>query len=545
VDPAEDDPTHLAGRQPPASTMEKCTMTFAGSRPRILLPAVGAAVLLALTACSGSGAGTTGGDAKRDITIAIPGTPGAPLDVEPCDSENGGPLILRYNVIQSLTDLDPQSRNVVPLLATKWKQTNPTTWTFTLREGVTFHDGQKFDAAAAVFGINRSLNNKSIACSDTAKVGAGIKVTPRAISPTELQITTSVPDPILDRELSYIDLVSPKTPADKVTDQPIGTGPYTWGKNVPGQYFEVNRWDGYWGDKPQVTSAKVILRQEDTVRANVVKTGEADIATNIATHDATNDDQTKQVPLDAVFGYRLPVQRAPFTDVRVRQAVEYAINKEQIAKSLLGLTGTPGDQLVAASNNGYVPGYKAPTYDLVKAKSLLAEAKAAGVAVDTPVNLVGMTNQFPGSDEVEQAVQQDLEKAGFKVSLQNVDPAEWKKLLFKPFPPNQTPTILGFKHDNTSGDASSSYTSYMASAGCCASLSDKAFDQAFGKGLAASGPERARRFQEAAKLEYSRGVSIVAVANLSGLMLVSQRINFTPDALSSKFRLPLANITFK
>jgi peptide/nickel transport system substrate-binding protein len=526
---------------------EEDTMITARTKFRVVAPALLVAIAIALAGCSGGNAAESapGGDANHDITIAIPGTQGTALDVEPCDSENGGPLVLRYNVIQSLTNLDGKTSDVTPLLATKWTQTTPTTWTFTLRKGVKFQDGQKFDADAAVFGINRALNNTAIACSDTAKIGAGEKVTPKAIGQYELQVSTNVPDPILDRELSYIDLVSPKTPVDKVTNKPIGTGPYTWAKNVPGQYFEIKRWDGYWGPKPAVTGAKVIFRQDDTVRANVVKTGEADIATSIASQNATTGGTTKVVPEDAVFGYRLPIQSAPFTDIRVRQAVEYAINKSSIIKPVLGQTGVPFDQLVAPSNNGYVHGYRAPSYNLKKAKSLLAEAKADGVPVNTPINLVGMTAQFPGSDEIEQAVQQNLQKAGFTVNLQIVDASAWKTLLFKPFPPNQTPTILGFLHDNSSGDASSSFTSYMASSGCCGSLNNSAFDSLLTKALAASGNQRATDFQDAAKVEQTKGVTIVPVARISGLWLVSKRIGFTATQLTSKFMFPLSGISFK
>jgi len=532
--------------------------------PKHVLPALGVVFALALTGCSntqkspsassgpssnssssGQASANPSSSGNHDIVIAIPQAQGAALDLEPCDSENGGPLVLRHNVIQSLTDLDPTTLAVTPLLATAWKQTNPTTWTFTLRDGVTFHDGAKFDAAAAVFGINRSLNNTKIACSDTAKVGAGIKLTPTAISTTELQITTNVPDPILDRELSYIDLVSPNTPADTLTDKPIGTGPYTWGTNTIGQSFVINRWDGYWGTKPAVTSAKVIFRPDNSVRAAVVKTGEADIATNIAAQDATGDSQTLSVPLGAVFGYRLPIQSAPFTDIRVRQAVEYAIDKASITKSLLGLTGTPADQLVVSTNNGFVPDYKAPTFDIEKAKSLLVAAKADGVATDTPINLVGMLAQFPGSNEVEQGVQQNLQQAGFKVSLSIVDAAAWKALLFKPFPPNQTPTILGFLHTNTSGDASSSFASYMSTAGCCASLSDPKFDALYKQALSASGSDRASLFQQAASLEYSTGVTLVPVSSISGLWLVSKRITLAPNTLISKFGFPLEDVSFK
>src|ERR1035437_543504 len=122
--------------------------------PTRSLPVLGAILALALTGWSNTqqspsaSVGTSSSSSSQtsanasssgnhDIVIAIPQPQGAALDLEPCDSENGGPLVLRHNVIQSLTDLDPTTLAVTPLLATAWKQTNPTTWTFTLRDGVT------------------------------------------------------------------------------------------------------------------------------------------------------------------------------------------------------------------------------------------------------------------------------------------------------------------------------------------------------------------------------------------------------------------------
>jgi peptide/nickel transport system substrate-binding protein len=464
------------------------------------------------------------------VTIVIPAEP---AEVEPCNSENGNTKLMSYNVIQGLTVLDPESREVGPLLATSWEQTAPTTWVFQLREGVTFHDGAPFDAEAAAFGLNRALNNTAFACSNTSKISSGVVVTPTVTGPYELTIDTAVEDPILDRELSYIELVSPNTPTDKETDVPIGTGAYIWDNWDHGRSITLTRFDGYWGDAPAVETATLIWRSEDSQRANVVLAGEADIAYTISDSDAPDNDRTKSYEMDTVFALRLPVTVAPFTDLRVRQAFQYAINKQQITDALLGRTGEPYDQFVAPSNNGYAPNLPATTYDLDKAKALLAEAAADGIDVTAPIQLIALAGHFAGGDEVEQAVTQDLQKAGFNITLSLTDSEAWKEQLFRDTMPTGSLVVLGVKHDNTSGDGSSTFTSYYASNGCCGTAVDPTLDQLVSKALQSSGYDRVTAFEAVGQYAYTKDLSVVPVAQILGLMMLSDRVEYEPNPLTA------------
>ncbi|OLT07740.1 hypothetical protein BJF90_13820 [Pseudonocardia sp. CNS-004] len=518
------------------------------SRRRRLLPVLGIAASLALVAsCGGAGAGT--GDSGTTVTIAFQTEP---ENVEPCNSQDARAVVLRHNVVQPLTDLDPNTSDLIPELALSWERQDPTTWIFKLRPGVTFHDGAPFNAAAAVFGLNRTLNEKALEeCTTRGKVNT--KVTPSVVDDLTLKVVTDEPDPILPRELSYVDLVSPNTPATEYTDHPIGTGPYTWGSWNRGQFLEINRWDGYWGDKPAATKVRVVARTEASVRANMVKTGEADIAFPVAEADATQDDRTRPFTENRVFFLRLPIQTAPFTDLRVRQAVSYAINKDQLASAIMKRTGRPAAQIVTETVNGFVPGYQGLPFDPAKAKELVAAARADGVPVGAPVDLVTEAGKFAGSDEIVQAVQQMLRDAGLNVNMRAVELGAWRELLFKPagpepstfgpFPPHQTPTILTVSHDNVAGDAAFTFPTYLTSRGCCTTANSPAVDQLVAQAQAAEGDERARLFQQAAQTEYTQENALVPLVEQLSLMLVSDRIEYQPNGLTGA-QLLLKDVSF-
>ncbi|MDR1513992.1 MAG: ABC transporter substrate-binding protein [Propionibacteriaceae bacterium] len=482
---------------------------------------------------TGSGDGDApAADGAKNVTVVIATEP---ANVEPCNAENGGVKVLRFNVIEPLTDLDRTSREAIPHLATSWERVDPTTWVFQIREGVTFHDGEALDAEAVVFGLNRALNNETVACSNTAKISAGVELTPEATGQYEVTITTNQPDPILDRELSFVDLVSPNTPADAETDTPIGTGPYTWAAWNRTQDIQLARYDGYWGAAPEADTVKLIFRVEDSQRANAVTTGEADIAFHVSDANAPEGDDTKVYTQDARFILRLPVKVEPFTDQRVRDAVRHAIDRESIAAALLGRTGEPADQLVADSNNGYDPKFTAPDFDPAKAQELLDAAKADGVDTSKPVDLTGMEGQFAGSNEVYQAIAQNLQESGFTVNLKIVDAEEWKKQLFRDTASADAATILGVKHDNPFGDASSSFTSYMYGGGCCGTADDAQMDGLITRGMAAEGAERQDLFQQAAHIEYAEEISLVGVSSLNAIMMLSDKVSYEPDALTDRF----------
>ena len=183
-----------------------------------------------------------------------------------------------------------------------------------------FHDGTDFNAESAVYSINRTLNEK-IDCEIRLKFFGGMKVTPKAVDTHTLDVTTAEPAPILPTMLGTMTVVSPNTVMDERTREPVGTGPYKFVSWTPGESVVLERFDGYWGEKPDVEKATYVWRTESSVRAGMVATGEADIAPNITELDAHRPD----------FSYfnsettalRIDVTRPPLDDIRVRKALNW------------------------------------------------------------------------------------------------------------------------------------------------------------------------------------------------------------------------------
>ncbi|OLT07733.1 hypothetical protein BJF90_13775 [Pseudonocardia sp. CNS-004] len=484
------------------------------------LLAAGACLLLA--ACGGTPAGGDG----RPLTIALSDEP---TSMDPCDDQTGkNGIILRNNVVESLTDLDPDTKEVVPLLADSWTRLDPTTWTFTLRTGVTFHDGTPFDAAAAAFGINRTVD-KALACLNAEQFAGGVTAT--ALNPTTLQVVTEQPDPILPRRLSFVDLPSPKTPAGQKTDTPIGTGPYRFVERNQGIDIQLGRFDSYWGHKPDVAEARYVFRAESSVRAATAATGESDIAVGIAPQDATSDDRTRRYSENAVVFLRTQTNKPPFDDVRVRQAVAHAINKDTIVAKLMPETGKVTGQIVTDTNNGYVPGFTGPSYDPERARQLVAAAAADGVPVDTEIELVTRP-LFPGSDEVVQAIAANLGDVGLRVRISTLETGAWLKFLYPPFPPEQQVNIVATLHDNIGGDAAFTFPKYIETDGCCSTIRDPVADDLINRALSAEGDERAQLFQDAASTTYERDAALVPVTELFSLVRLAPGIEYRPNNLT-------------
>lgn len=166
--------------------------------------------------------------------------------------------------------------------------------------------------------------------------------------------------------------------------------------------------------KPVVTSATYVWRQDSTVRAAMVASGEADIAFNIAVQDAT-DPKTDFSYLNAeTTRLRIDVPIAPLNDIRVRQALNFAIDRDALKGTILSDDVLPATQLVVPGTIGHNPDLKPYPYDLEKAKLLLKQAEADGVPVNKEIVLIGRHNFFPNSEEVMQALKAMYREAGFE-----------------------------------------------------------------------------------------------------------------------------------
>ncbi|HEU5027326.1 MAG TPA: ABC transporter substrate-binding protein [Spirillospora sp.] len=491
---------------------------------------VGAALLVALAGCtSSSGAtGTTiSGDTSRTLKIAIPTDP---TSLDPCDSQSAdGVGTLRRNVTESLTDLDPGTGKVVPLLALSWKQDAPTTWTFKLRPNVKFQDGTPFDAAAAVFNVKRTMQPK-LGCLNLENLPDPIMAT--AVDATTLKVVTKKPDPILPLRISWVDMVSTRTPMNAKTSHPVGTGPYAFVSRTTGTNMKFTRFAGYWGPKPQAAAVTYTFRSEASVRAATAKTGESDVAVPIAPQDATNDDRTRAYTQDRVFFLRLDTDKPPLNDLRVRQAIGCAIDKNKIVSALMGKTGKPTDQMLTPSVNGYIPGYKGPGYDPGKAKALLGQARGAGVDTAQQIELFSRNTLFPGSDDVLQAIVQNLKDAGLNIKLVELDDNAYKDKIHATHNSGQPVSMLAVSHDNALGDASFSFPKYLASSGSVSTIRDPRLDSLLDQADAAEGAKRASLYQQAAQWAYQRDVGIVPIAEQFSQLLLNKGVKYEPNGLT-------------
>ncbi|MBT6276710.1 MAG: peptide ABC transporter substrate-binding protein, partial [Chromatiales bacterium] len=411
---------------------------------RAVRPSI-AALLLAAGVVGASGAW-----ANTSVTVVLSEEPEV---LEPCEATRSTVgRVVKQNIAETFTEINPADGTITPRLATAWSQVDNLTWRFELRKGVKFHDGADFDAAAAVYAIERTMD-KSMDCETRTKFFGGIKLTASATGSHVLEIKTEKPVPIMPVMAGTIAVVSPNTPKGKATRTPIGTGPYKFVSWQPGKDVQLERFDGYWGTKPPVTKATFIWRGESAVRAAMVKTGEADIAPNIAVQDANDSTMDFSYPNSETSRLRIDTTRPPLNNRNVRMALNLAIDRNALRGSIFSKDVIPATQLVVASINGHNPELKVWPYDLAKAKQLLAKARSEGANLDQEIVLIGRTNIYPNATEVMEATMAMYQELGLNVKLKMYEVGEWLDLLLKPYAEDRGPALQQSQHDNNNGDA--------------------------------------------------------------------------------------------
>ena len=254
--------------------------------------------------------------------------------LEPCMSTQStiGAVLLQ-NISETLTYLDVAGgTGLQPKLAESWEQQADGSWRFKLRQGVSFSDGSGFDAKDVKHSFDRAMSDQ-ITC-EVKRYFGGMTVSASVIDDQTIDFKADPAQPILPLLLSLVSIVPEETPIE-FTRQPIGTGPYVLKDWTPSQQIVLGQRDGYWGEKPAVTSATYVFRADPAVRAAMVATDEADIAPSIAALDATNPE-TDFSYLDSETIYiRLDHSMPPVNDIRVRKALNMAIDREAFIGTLL------------------------------------------------------------------------------------------------------------------------------------------------------------------------------------------------------------------
>jgi peptide/nickel transport system substrate-binding protein len=323
--------------------------------------------------------------------------------------------------------------NPVPGLAVSWEPIDDTTWQFKLRQGVKFHNGEDFDANAVKFSLDYILNP------DNAIYYARFLGTIQEVQVVDeytVNIITNVPDATLLGALVGARIRPPKyfaeVGAERFGQAPIGTGPFKLVEFVPDQHVILERNDDYWGDVPLLDTVEFVEMTEASTRMAALEAGEVDLAQNMPVDQVQRlQDAGLEIDSEVIAETRTILlvsakQREdyPFlSDKRVRQALNYAVDKEEIVNTLTGGYGRPCvGQFVGPDGFGYDPDFTAYQYDPDKARELLAEA---GYPDGFEFKLANPVGRYTYGDDMVQAVAGYLAEIGVNVEVEPMESAAW------------------------------------------------------------------------------------------------------------------------
>jgi peptide/nickel transport system substrate-binding protein len=289
-------------------------------------------------------------------------------------------LIVLGHLYEPLVSLDADLR-VVPGLAERWDNPNELTWRFYLRPNVRFHDGRPLTAQDVVDSFARVRRDPQGAF---AAYLVAVR-TVRALGAHTVEITTARPSALLLRKLAFVMIVPAGSPPR--IQHPVGTGPYRLVRWEPGR-VTLERFDEYWGEPPPLRQVELVSIDDDHQRANRLLAHEVDVAQSLPPDEVARVKAAKGVAVAMREGLSVEylqarVDRAPFSDVRVRQAISLAIDRQALVDQLLHGYGRPSQQIVPPIAVGYAPELPSPPRDVAAARRLLAEAgHPDGVDVD-------------------------------------------------------------------------------------------------------------------------------------------------------------------
>jgi peptide/nickel transport system substrate-binding protein len=430
------------------------------------------------------------------------------------------------NIYDALIVRDPQTTELHPGLATEWEATAPTTWQFRLREGVTYHNGAPFNAESAAFALNYVANNETNASSN---MPPGMEAT--AAEEFLLEVTTAEPAPILPLLLYLVSLPEPESwEADPVGSMraPIGTGPYRLVEYRGGDRITVEAYPDYWGEPPALTSADFVYRTESAVRVSMITAGEADIASMIAPQDAEQTRTVAQTIPETPF-LRLDVSSPPLDDLRIRQAIDSAIDRDELVRTVFGGYAVPAGTIIAPGVIGFNPDLTPTPYDPQQATELVAAAAADGAPIDLELTIFGRNGIYPNAAEAMDIVQAWLLQIGLNVTVNMMDVLAWTDIILQEKPiPEDRRGIIQSSAGGELGDSAGAATGYMTSEGPQSPISDPVVDEMVAEARVLTGEERDRALQEIFAYVHEHHLPVVPMVHLQTIYALSERVIWEP-----------------
>ncbi|WP_067725953.1 glutathione ABC transporter substrate-binding protein [Oceanobacillus damuensis] len=327
--------------------------------------------------------GTRGGD----LVIA---TQSDAVSLDPHATNDTPSADVRINIYDNLVIQD-ENMELQPSLAESWEQIDDTTWEFKLREGVTYHDGSAFNAETVKANIERILD---------PDIGAPVAFMYDMVTEVEVvdeytvRFITEFPFAPLPAHLAhpggqmvskeqieedYAAMENGEQPGTVINQNPIGTGPFKFQEWNSGQSIVLENNEDYWDEPALLDSITFKVISEDLTRISELTTGDSHVTTPLSPSDVAQVEGTDGTNVQrqessslAYIGFNM--DKEPFDDVRVRQAISMAIDKEEIINGIYDGVGIPAKGPLAPGIFGHDEDLNGLEYDVEEAKALLEEA---------------------------------------------------------------------------------------------------------------------------------------------------------------------------
>ncbi len=371
---------------------------------------------------------------------------------------------LKIAFADNLSSLDPQLNNfagdrsaglfffdmlvsnyynkLLPSLATEWKNIDENTWHFTLRPSVKWSNGEAVTAEDIIFSIERARKVPGSVAPFTSYVRTIESVT--AKDAQTLEFKTNIPNPDLPLNLASVPIVNKKVVEGATSEDfnsgkaLVGTGPYVLDTYTPGKGFIAKANPNYWGEKVLWDKVDYRYTANAASRTAALLAGDVDVIDKVSVSDLPALEKNDKVSVYAYNGLRVlvlqpsfnpnpnqyitdnagkPLDKNPLLDVKVRQALSLAINREAVASRILQNGVTVANQWMPKGSIGYNPEIQDIAFDAEKAKALLAEA---GYPEGFKLTVHVPTDRYPLAPETVQAVAQFWTRIGVKTEVQVV-----------------------------------------------------------------------------------------------------------------------------
>ncbi|WP_235034890.1 ABC transporter substrate-binding protein [Roseomonas sp. 18066] len=420
----------------------------------------GAAVMLALNAAAPARA--------RDLTI---GVTSAVTALDPHYHNLSSNFNVALNIFDRLIDQDAQQR-LVPGLASAWTAIDDTTWEFTLRPGISFHDGSPFGAEDVAASLRRvpAVPNSPGSYEVYTRAITEIIV----VDPLTLRLKTAQPAPLLPVDLSSVDIISRAHEKASTADfnsgvATIGTGPYRFVAYAAGDRLQLRRNDAYWGRAPAWENATIRIIPGSGVRIAALLSGDVQAIDNVPPTDARHLAANSAVRVESTRSNSVlflhmdqfrdqtpmvtdragqPLPQNPFKDIRVRRALSLAIDRRTLTERLMEGAAAPASQLLADGFFGVSPRLQPDRHDPEAAKKLLAEA---GYPNGFSLTIAGSNNRYLNDAKVVQAIAPMLIRVGIEAKVATFP---WSVFITQAGAPHYAYSLFLAGNSATTGEAS-------------------------------------------------------------------------------------------